>query len=103
MSDINELIDDLINAAMDIGSGMDVSKPILAAARAALIAAYPRWVSVEERLPHYNTRVEVWDTWTKDVYIARRVEAGWICDNPRQGDLDVSHWRELPDAPEVEG
>jgi hypothetical protein len=63
-----------------------------------------RWIPVTEMLPEVYQRVLVWDTWTKNIYIARLLSGCWRGDDPREGDLDVSHWKPLPDGPgEYEG
>jgi hypothetical protein len=72
--------------------------------RAALLAAYPRWISVSERLPEENEKALTWNAETGyqryDVisYFLQNGEPVWMDDEYSR---DVTHWMPLPSGPEA--
>ena len=57
-----------------------------------------RWRKVEEELPEEGVLVLAHNTDVKDTFTAKRINAIWIDDGPRE--VYVTHWQPLPEGPE---
>lgn len=79
----------------------------LTAENAALREKVPQWISVEERLPIDRLKkylVAFRDTFGPIVDMANYFpNDGWTCDNWDVPQKLITHWMQLPDAPEEGG
>ena len=111
MNDINELIDNVVEAAKNNLRAWDRSgdthstQKELAAARQALLAAYPRWVPVEERLPEAWTYVLI--AYPNGSVLMAEIGDGedtphWYLPHGWLVESDITHWQPLPSVPETE-
>lgn len=79
----------------------------LTAENAALRENVPQWISVEERLPIDRLKmylVAFRDTFGPIVDMASYFPSdGWTCDNWVVPQKSITHWMQLPEAPEEGG
>lgn len=88
----NTIIDKDISRAIDV-LYCDIDNMV-----SADVQPVYRWISVDETLPVYNSRVLVYDV-SKNIRIGIYTEIGWCSQYENPLIYKVTHWQPLPEPP----